>query len=172
MLSGFRINPDGSLAPVAGSPVVMDEPVRAIAAVNGSLIVAGRNSVNTFAVGRETGSLRLTDSARIPGVLTLVSDPVADTVIAMAPTGGVTLRVAQGKLMQLPAPVAPAKSQSPEQAILDATGGFMYEIESGAAELRAFRVESKDLTPLAPASYPLPGGATSIVLVQPTVAQR
>lgn len=166
LISGFEINNDGSLAPVAGSPFLMIEPVRAVLSLHGNLIVAGGNSVKVFVVDSETGSIRFMDSAKISGISKLASDPTIDAVIATAPTGRVSLRLVQGKLQTQPDTLTPAQSESPQQAALDATDRFMYTVESDMAEVRAFRVDGKKLIPLSPASYPIQRGSASVALVE------
>jgi hypothetical protein len=170
MISGFTINNDGSLAPVPGSPFVETGPAHAIAALEGSLIAAGADRLRVFAVDQETGSIHLTDTLGFKNVSSLASTPANDAIVATMPTGMIALRVANGKLQGAPVDMLPVGVQAPPQAVLDASGKFMYTID-GNAELMAFRVEGKSVTPLSPPSYPLPSGATFIALVAPQ-AQR
>jgi len=165
MILGFSISEDGSLAPVPGSPFPEESPLHAIATLDGSLIVADANRLRVFAVDRETGSIQPTDSLGFKDISRLATDPSGESIFATMPTGMIALRVAKGKLEPaLPSAALPI-SATPSQAVLDASGKFMYEVDSAKAELRAFRIHGKTVVPLSPASYPLPAGSSSIALV-------
>jgi hypothetical protein len=166
LLSGFRMNADGSLTPVPGSPFVISTAARAIAGVHGALLVADGAGIRVFRVDKETGAIRQTDSARIGTITSLVNDPQMNAVIAVSPAGALALRVMDGMLQAQPAPMAQAEAHTSRQAILDATGRFMYMVDVSRAELMAFRAQNGKQLPLTPQSYPLPRGTAFITLVE------
>jgi len=57
LLTAFRINSDGSLIPVAGSPFSIAAPARALASAGNTLTVASEGGIEVFSVEAETGSL-------------------------------------------------------------------------------------------------------------------
>src|ERR1051326_8959074 len=57
LISGFRINSDGSLAPLPGSPFTIDAPVRSLVAVHDMLISTSEGAVTAFKVDKEAGSI-------------------------------------------------------------------------------------------------------------------
>src|SRR5579859_195415 len=63
LITGFRINSDGSLTAVPGSPFTVSAPARSLSSVRDTLFVASGTEITAFKVGMETGSLRQTDSA-------------------------------------------------------------------------------------------------------------
>ena len=174
LLSGFKINTDGSLTPVPGSPFVIGASARAIVGVHDALLLADGASVRVFSVDMETGAIRQTDSAKAATISDLVSDPQMNAAIAISPAGALALRVVDGRLQAQPAPMAqsPAQPQTPRQAILDATDHFMYVINVGKTELMAFRTQNGKPLPLSPQSYPLPKDTTFITLVGSQRIQR
>src|ERR1700743_402584 len=70
-LSGFKINPDGSLLPMPAATLHIGAAVSSVAAMDSALIVANKNSISAFTVNKETGSLQQTDSMQAEGVQTL-----------------------------------------------------------------------------------------------------
>jgi hypothetical protein len=174
LLSGFRINADGSLAPVPGAPFVIGASVRAIASVRGTLLVADGAGIRAFSVDQETGAIRQSDSIRAGPITDLVSDPQADAATAVSPAGALALRVMDGRLQTQPAPMAAAsaESQTSRQAVLDATGRFMYVVDVNKAELMALRIQNGKPIPLSPQAYPLPRGTSFITLVKSPRIQR
>jgi len=172
LLSGFRLNADGSLAPVPGSPFLINTSARAIAGVQGTLLVAEGASIRVFSLD-ETGAIRQSDSLRTGMITDFVRDQ-ANGVIAVSPTGALALQVKDGKLQAQPTPVspAPAEAQPFKQAVMDATGRFMYVMDAGKAELMAFRIQNGKPLPLSPQSYPLPRGTAFIALVELRKIQR
>jgi hypothetical protein len=167
LLSGFRINADGSLAPIPGSPFLINTSARAIAGVHGTLLVADGAGIRVFSVDQETGAIRQSDSVRIGAITDLLSDLHSDAAIAVSPIGAMVLRVKDGKLQAQPAPMSPAsaEAQTARQSIL-AADRFMYVVDAGKAELMAFRIENGKPLPLTPQSYSLPRGTAFITLVE------
>jgi hypothetical protein len=174
LLSGFKINPDGSLTPVPGSPFVIGTAARAIVGVHDALLISDGAGIKVFSVDMETGAIQQTDSINAATISNLVSDPQRNAAIAVSPAGALALRVVDGKLQVQPAPMAqaPAEAQTSGQAILDATDHFMYVIDVGKTELMAFRTQNGKPLPLSPQSYPLPRGTVFITLVESQRIQR
>jgi hypothetical protein len=172
LMDGFRINGDGSLSPVLGSPFVASVPMRFAVSAQNALIVASQDAIFAFAVDKETGAIRQTDSAGTGGVSQLMTDVPAGTVLATTSAGTVAFTVSGGKLKALPgsmtaSQLASARAQAQPAAVLDASGRFMYVVDAAKAELAAFQVESGKPVPLSPSAYPVPRGTTSVALVKP-----
>ncbi|HET9839002.1 MAG TPA: hypothetical protein VFR84_12260 [Candidatus Angelobacter sp.] len=66
VVTAFRINSDGSLAPVPGSPFAIKAPAQALAAAHDILLVTTETGITAFHVEKETGFLQQTDLAGIP----------------------------------------------------------------------------------------------------------
>ena len=174
LLSGFKINVDGSLTPVPGSPFVIGTPARAIMGVHDALLIADGAGIRVFSVDMETGAIRQTDSAKAASISDFLSDPQMNATIAVSAAGALALRVEDGRLQAQPAPMAqtPAVAQTSRHAILDATDHFMYVIDIGKTELMAFRTQNGKPLPLSPQSYPLPKDTAFITLVASRNIQR
>jgi len=174
LLSGFKINEDGSLTPVPGSPFVIGTPARAIVGVHDALLIADGAGITVFSVDMETGAIRQTDSAKAASISDLLNDPQMNAAIAVSAAGALALRVVDGRLQAQPAPMAqaPAVAQTSRHAILDATDHFMYVIDIGKTELMAFRIQNGKPLPLSPQSYPLPKDTAFITLVASRNIQR
>ena len=65
LLTGFRLNSDGSLAPLPGSPYPAGAPVRALQSMQNVLIVETRSGATAYIVNQETGLLAPADSSAI-----------------------------------------------------------------------------------------------------------
>lgn len=170
LMTGFRINSDGSLAPVAGSPFVTRSQVRTLAAMPNALIAADQNTIFAFAVDKETGSIRQTDAVKIAAISRLTPDLPANVVIATTGTGKVAFHLLKGKLEPLPEEIVASEIAStqaqPSSAVLDASGKFMYVVDAGKAELAAFQVEHGKPVALSPPGYPVSRGTAAIALVK------
>lgn len=57
LITIFKINGDGSLAPIPGSPFPISAPARALKSAQDLLIVEGESGASMFKVNRETGLL-------------------------------------------------------------------------------------------------------------------
>jgi 6-phosphogluconolactonase (cycloisomerase 2 family) len=84
LITGFRINGDGSLAPVPGSPFAISALARGLQSLNNLLIVKTDKTTFTFTVEKETGSLQQTASidtsiagSDISGPVSIQSAPAA-----------------------------------------------------------------------------------------------
>lgn len=65
LITGFRINSDGSLAPVPGSPFTINAPGRTLSAADDTLLITSELGITAFRVERETGFLEETDLAGV-----------------------------------------------------------------------------------------------------------
>jgi 6-phosphogluconolactonase (cycloisomerase 2 family) len=63
LITGFRINGDGSLAPVPGSPFVISVPARSLVAIHGTLVIADGKGIVAYKVDKQTGSIQQIDAA-------------------------------------------------------------------------------------------------------------
>jgi hypothetical protein len=66
LVSGFRINDDGTLAPVPGSPFLVGFTPRALWSIGNLLLAVNQDGATAFAVDRETGTLELQHPAALP----------------------------------------------------------------------------------------------------------
>ncbi len=171
-MNGFRINGDGSLEPVPGSPFVTSTPMRFAVSVHGALIAASKDSLFAFAVDHETGAIRQTSAFQTGAISKLATDLPANMVLATTQAGPIAFLVSNGKLMAVPgemtdSEIATAKAQPQPSAVLDASGKFMYVADAAKAELAAFQVENGKPLALSPPAYPVPRGTAAIALVKP-----
>lgn len=178
-IAGFRINPDGSLAPVPGSPFASDEQPGRIAAISNTLIVTRRQSLALYLVDKESGSIRETEPVTLGPVSALAVDTRSATVYAAVGTQQFAFRVSNGVLRSVPlagvfpqavtgAPgLSSGSATHANQAIFDTTRQFVYALDNGTAEISAYRVLEGKVVPLAPASYPIGRGTSSIAIAAP-----
>lgn len=180
LVLGFTINRDGGLTPVPGSPFVVSDSPRLLAAVGKNLLVAGSTTLSAFAVDQKTGTITKTDSLGLRSVSNLVAQPSSpDMAFATTKTAGLEIRVLNGQIGTAPARSAmPSNSAVPKglpagnavengKAVVDVSGKFMYLLDSTAGEISAFRLQDGKLTPLSPSSYPAGHGASSLAVVVP-----
>jgi hypothetical protein len=185
-LQGFRINGDGALAAVTGSPFLIGDTPHKLLASGDSLIMAGSAAIIVFQVDKVSGALRQTDSvsAISPQV---VIDAVNNLVYSTSNGETMTYRLANGMLRTIgssPEVAQPKNTMAMSSsattmassgtmsssggAVIDATGSFAYALNSTTGQIDAFRVSSdKRLTPLDPSGYPAGQGATSLAIVAP-----
>lgn len=171
-MSGFKINHDGSMTPVPGSPFPTTAPVHAAVSLHGALVVASEASLTAFAVDKETGFIQPTDSIKAVAVKSLETDSAENAILATTQKGTLAFRVSNGKLEPLPAARAvSAQEQSvtthSPSAVLDASGRFMYVLDATRAEIAAYRVDQGKPVPLSPSAYPIARSANSLTLVKP-----
>jgi 6-phosphogluconolactonase (cycloisomerase 2 family) len=167
-MTGFKINSDGSLTPVPGSPFSISSAVQAETSLPGILIVATRASITVFTVDREAGFIQQTGSIKASGVQTLRADVSANAIVATSQQVTVAYRIANGKLQPLPMEVEASLTvprQDSSVATLDASGQFMYVVDQAKSEIQAFRVDHGEPQPLTPSAYPASHGANSLALV-------
>jgi 6-phosphogluconolactonase (cycloisomerase 2 family) len=170
MINGFKINPDGSLIPVPGSPFAMSAPVKAIASMQGTLIVAGEKSITAFAVNKETGFIQPTSSVAAEDVSSIDVDSSQNAILATTQKGSAAFGLSKGKLVLVSSASAASARQAssaPPSAVRDATGQFIYVIDASKTEIAAYRVDQGKTEPLTPPAYPLAPGASVVTLVKP-----
>src|SRR6185312_945998 len=61
VILGFRINSDGGLSAVPGSPFMAAHSPRLVAALGSNLLVADEKNLNVFAIASQTGKITKTD---------------------------------------------------------------------------------------------------------------
>jgi 6-phosphogluconolactonase (cycloisomerase 2 family) len=171
-MNGFRINDDGSLAPVSGSPFVTRTAMRFAVSVHGALIVASKDTIFAFAVDSETGTIQQTSAFQAGAISQLMTDLPGGMVLATTQAGPIAFLVSNGKLMAVPGQMtaseaAMAKAHLQPSAVLDASGKFMYVADASKAELAAFQVENGKPLALSLPGYPVPRGTAAITLVKP-----
>lgn len=174
VILGFKVNRDGGLSAVPGSPFVAPNSPRLLIASGKDLFVANAAGLTAFAVNSETGTITKLDSVAIPSITNLTVDSDG---MAFATSGArrTQVRVVNNKLqlgsvsgIMLLRPGASAAGESGVSAELkDASGQFFYSLDSKAGEISAFRVEGATAVPLSPASYPAGHGSISLALVTP-----
>lgn len=132
-------------------------------------MVGGKTGIKLFSVDKESGAILQTDAIQAGPVNELLRDPATNAVVAVTPTQRLLVSAVQGKLQVLPAGnmLSAREATTLPPAVLDASGKFMFVVDSTRSQLMAFRVEDRKPVPLSPASYPLPGGSASITLVKP-----
>jgi 6-phosphogluconolactonase (cycloisomerase 2 family) len=132
LITGFRINSDGSLVPVPGSPFAISAPVHSLTAVHDTLFAGGENGVAAYRVNRESGSIQRTDSAGSP---VLGANPYSSASgspqLAVLDSNGRFMvvadvdraelrafRVEDGKLVALPRAAVPISSATTSIAVV------------------------------------------------------
>lgn len=185
-LQGFRINGDGALTAVAGSPFPIGDAPHKLLASGDSLIMAGSAAIIVFQVDKVSGALRQTDSVSAISPQ-LAIDAVNNLVYSTSNGETMTYRLANGMLRTIgssPEVAQPKNTMAMSSsantmassgtmssaggAVIDATGSFAYALNSTTGQIDAFRVSSdKRLTPLDPPGYPAGQGATSLAIVAP-----
>jgi hypothetical protein len=167
----FRINSDGGLSPVPGSPFATADAPRSLAALGGTLIVAGDRGITAFKVDKQPGAVVKSDSVAANSLSQLVVDSRSSVVFANSPQGMLSIRANDGKIAMAPASgLAEGRAgQFPAEskAVLDATGKFLYVLNPDRAEISAFSVRNDRAVALSPAAYRGGRGAPSLILVRP-----
>jgi DNA-binding beta-propeller fold protein YncE len=133
VITGFKVNPDGLLSPIAQPPFAISAPAGSLQSSNNVLIVKTESGSAVFIVDRQTGALRQMDSS---------ASFTASAELSHAAQAG------------------------PLSTVLDASGRFMYVIDSNRGELRGYNVTGGKLTELA-APYPVPHSTSGIAIVKP-----
>jgi len=125
LLTGFRLNSDGSLAPLPGSPFPVGAPVRALRSAQNVLIVETGSGAGAYIVDPETGLLApagpsaishdfssLAPQAAASGPQTAVLDATGEFMYVVDANRAELLafRVEKGKVLALPAAVYPVSA--------------------------------------------------------------
>ena len=166
-ITGNRVQPDGTLVPLPGPPIITDESPREITAMHDALVVAGERTLRAFLIDKNSGAIRQTDSAHLPMASSLSADPSSMTVRVTSPSGVFSFTVEQGRLIARPADGNTGSNGEREKnrSALDPTGKFFFVLDPSAAQISIYRVNGDQLTMLA--SHPVSGGTTSIALAVP-----
>lgn len=175
VILGFRINSDGGLSAVSGSPFVAANSPRLVAAAGSNLLVADEKNLNVFAIATETGKITKTDSRALPSISNLTVDPASKMAFVTMPREQVALQVVNNKIQvsarsaMMPSSHSAAATTEPavSKPVMDASGQFAYSLNSSTGEISAFRVDNGKMTSLSPASYAAGHGAVSLSIVKP-----
>lgn len=176
VILGFKINSDGGLSPVPGSPFVAPESPTLLAASQKDLLVANKSGLTAFEVNRETGTITKMDSVAMPSITNLSVDSADGIVFATSGTRRTEVQVVNGKIqfgavsgimLMNTGTSSKAGEVSASQQVKDATGEFSYALNSSTGEISAFRVEGSSLVPLSPATYPAGHAAVSLAVAKP-----
>jgi hypothetical protein len=129
-ITGFRLNSDGSLAPLPGSPFAAGAPVRALHAVRDGLMVETENAVSFYRVNQETGELQQDSASAALSASDLSRLAAAGPQTAALDAAGkfmyvvdvqraelLAFRVEKGKLVLLP-PVYPVMAGTGSLALV------------------------------------------------------
>lgn len=176
VILGFKINSDGGLSSVPGSPFVAPDSPTLLAASQKDLFVANKSGLTVFDVNRETGTITKMDSVAMPSITNLSVDSADGTVFATSGTRRTEVQVVNGKIqfgavsgimLMNTGTSSKAGEVSASQQVKDATGEFSYALNSSTGEISAFRVEGSSLVPLSPATYPAGHAAVSLAVAKP-----
>ena len=176
MILGFKINSDGGLSPVPGSPFVAPDSPSLLAATGKNLFVANKSGLTLFGVDPEAGTITKLDSIAMPSITNLSVDTADGMAFVTSGTRRTEINVVKGKIqlgtvsgiMLLNAGgSSKAGEASASQQVKDASGQFSYALNSSTGEISAFRVEGSSLVPLSPATYPAGHAAVSLAIAKP-----
>lgn len=173
MILGFKINSDGGLSPVPGSPFEASDSPRLVVAIGNHLLVAGKSTLTAFSVRKETGTISQTDVLTVPLISKLVPEPLSATVFATTPNGQLAIGVVNNSLRLSPGREAILAGSSADAAAgrieeaSDTSGRFLYVLNSRDGTISAFRVNDGKPAPLSPSSYPAGRGASSLAIAVP-----
>ena len=176
VILGFKINSDGGLSSVPGSPFVAPDSPTLLAASQKDLFVANKSGLTVFDVNRETGTITKMDSVAMPSITNLSVDSADGTVFATSGTRRTEVQVVNGKIqfgavsgimLMNTGTSSKVGEISASQQVKDATGEFSYALNSSTGEISAFRVEGSSLVPLSPATYPAGHAAVSLAVAKP-----
>lgn len=176
VILGFKINSDGGLSSVPGSPFVAPDSPTLLAASQKDLFVANKSGLTVFDVNRETGTITKMDSVAMPSITNLSVDSADGTVFATSGTRRTEVQVVNGKIqfgavsgimLMNTGTSSKVGEISASQQVKDATGEFSYALNSSTGEISAFRVAGSSLVPLSPATYPAGHAAVSLAVAKP-----
>ena len=171
VILGFKINRDGGLSPVPGSPFVSDDSPRLVATLQGHLLVAGKGALAAFAVNKASGTLTQTDSRPMPLISDLEIDASSHVAFATEGSRRIALRLEENKIQITSASeIMPFRKEAPidsmtGKTVVDITGQFSYAIDSSKGQISSSRVEDGKIVLLT--SYPAGHGAVSLAITVP-----
>ena len=165
VILGFKINRDGGLSPVPGSPFVMADSPRLVAGTGEDLFVAGKTKLTLFRANKDTGTISQADVASLPQLSELVADSPTGTVFASTPRGTLTVRVVNRRMEISTAVGTTTDVPQAETSVRDASGRFLYTLNPETATISVFNVQEGARISLG--SYPAGHGSTSLAIVKP-----
>jgi hypothetical protein len=176
LILGFKINSDGGLSPVPGSPFIEPNSPTLVAAIGKNLFVADKIGLTAFAVNSETGTITKIDSIAMPSISNLSVDSSDGVAFATSGTRRTAVRVIGNKIqpgevsgiMLLRSGTSTLAGQANTgQEVRDSSGRFSYSLNTSTGEISAFQVEGGRMVPLSPASYPAGHAAVSLAIAKP-----
>lgn len=176
VILGFKINSDGGLSPVPGSPFIAPDSPALLASSGEHLFIANKSGLTVFQVNRETGTIAKLDSVAMPAITNLSVDNADGTAFATSGTRRTEVHVVNNKIqigevsgimLVRSGTASTAAEVSASQQVKDASGQFSYALNSSTGEISAFRVEGSSLVPLSPATYPAGHAAVSLAIAKP-----
>jgi hypothetical protein len=176
LILGFKINSDGGLSPVPGSPFEVADSPRLVAAIGNHLVVAGQSTLAAFAVDRETETISQSDVLAVPPISNLVTEqPSSATAIATTAKGQLVIRILNNKIQitrasersMIGSSADAAVGRSRNEEAMDASGKLLYVLNTRDGTVSAFQVRDGKVTPLSPSSYPAGHGASSLAITAP-----
>jgi 6-phosphogluconolactonase (cycloisomerase 2 family) len=171
-----RIHGDGSLSPVAGSPFPLGDAPHKVAALEHSLVAAGTTTLTAYSVDKNSGAIRKTDSLVLGAPsdnspLDFVVDASTSMLYAVSRQQLLVFRLSKGLFQAVSTATNPisaaAFAKASNTPALDATGRFVYFVNTGASEIIAFHFDGGRLSPLSPPSYPAGQRPLSAAVVVP-----
>ena len=176
LILGFKINSDGGLSPVPGSPFIAPNSPTLLVANGKDLFITNMNGLTAFGVNRETGTITKLDSVAMPSITNLSVDSSDGTVFATSGTRRTEVRVVNDKIqlgevsgimLMRSGTSSVAEEASASQQVKDASGQFSYALDTNTGEIAAFRVDGASLVPLSPATYAAGHAAVSLAIAKP-----
>jgi hypothetical protein len=176
VILGFKINNDGGLSPVPGSPFLAPNSPTLLVANGKDLFVTNMNGLTAFGVNRETGTITKLDSVAMSSITNLSVDSADGTAFATSGTRRTEIHVVNDKIqlgevsgimLMRHASSSAAAEVSASQQVKEASGQFSYALNTSTGEISAFRVEGLSLVPLSPATYPAGHAAVSLAIAKP-----
>lgn len=171
-----RIHGDGSLSPVPGSPFSVGDAPGKVAALDHSLVVAGTTTLIAYTVDKNSGAIQATDSLALGSPsdnppFDFVVDASTSVLYAVARGQLFAFRLSKGLFQAVSIttnPVSPAAfAKASNTPALDATGRFVYLVNTSASEIIAFHFDGGRLSPLSPPSYSAGQRPRSLAVVVP-----
>jgi 6-phosphogluconolactonase (cycloisomerase 2 family) len=167
VILGFKINRDGGLSPVPGSPFVMADSPRLVAGTGENLFVAGRTKLILFVADKETGSIKKADVASVQEPAVLVADSPTGMVFASTLRGELAVRVVNHRMEISSVANAASGLARPQTSVIDATGRFMYTLNPDGATISVSSMRDGAREPTSLRSYPAGHGSTSLAILKP-----
>lgn len=96
------MHPDGSRAPVPGSPFLLNEPAQQLLALGSNLLVRERDALALFAVDKQSGMLRQTDQVPVSAVKDMVVSGPDATVFILDTSFIFAYRLQSGRMIAQP----------------------------------------------------------------------